>query len=1008
MKRFVLLILMCPVLFAQASYSPCDINHDGGINIVDVQLMINQALSLSACTADLDQNGKCDIIEVQREIVAALTGACTAGSAPSIVVTPATGSTVSGTTVFSADTSNAPTTASVEFDLGSLKLGVAAAPFSVSWNTAIAADGSYLVLAKAYDSTGAIVAQATTVVIISNHGGYIQVAGGADLSQPVSGTVPLSLTGYDGFGHYPGRWGVFLDGVEEFIHWSDNAGKNPNTISLSIDTTTVANGTHELHIEVGSDYWPPNLPQQGNVTWYDGTLGLNRIITVNNGHTLMGVTAGYQHVYLRPNQTLALTCTQLFTDNTRQPCASPSYSSSAPSTVAVDTSGLLVAGSNEGFATVTLTEAGKSGKAYVWVMNNPTIPHFSGNGQMLLSYQPGISIFPISPFVLDPPSVQGDASLNAEVKRAGINTLESGFYLNPRNTTQSYSSWQSNYDSIYGSRWTWAANNGYHLYTMGDDVARNIGSEAWFTLNWPSGQQAVQHAMESLAGSGVAIAIDMIDEGSSNWGSTPTPPRMIGDPGMFTSVTCTGPSCTVTWPNNPVQPGRLYFAGTSFALTGSVNANLNTPNGRIFSGTNVTTGSFDFVPAGPVTGVFTPSNDPHLEFLWWAGNAGGCPTAPCNPPVPNTALSSFAAWCRSANPHVPISWPALGIAPTNVHDNWAGKDSQVSDFMSHYWDTLQSEVTYKWASGVRELSSYMRNAFYQRQPFVRFDRPQVILGGISSYFYTKGANGAYFTPPQDTSIRPGSSAATTAAVMMTGAALGNSALRLYQFDNSASIAGRTSAPLGSQLQEGTNPFSGDQKAVQIWKSLGYVANALTKTLQPFLLSTPLSSPGLSDYIVTAARQGPTGTLLMVVNATDWSRTLTLDLTPYRTGNSITRYIVGPTEILTALIADAASDTVNLNEGETVVYLFPTSPTTRYLLPFPVSAPTLPAGATAAWLHQAYVYSEDLDNQTAGIDCTSGCNLQLDRTLGDVFYRFFFVDSNGKLVGKGPVTKIPGT
>jgi hypothetical protein len=146
---------------------------------------------------------------------------------------------------------------------------------------------------------------------------------------------------------------------------------------------------------------------------------------------------------------------------------------------------------------------------------------------------------------------------------------------------------------------------------------------------------------------------------------------------------------------------------------------------------------------------------------------------------------------------------------------------------------------------------------------------------------------------------------------------------------------------------------------------------------------------------------------MAVNGTDFGRTLTLNLSAYRTGNSITRYIVGSTRIKTALLADAASDTVTVLAGETVVYLFPNSSSTNYLSTVPISAPALPTNAVGAILHQAYIYSQDIDNQTDGINCTSGCSLMLDTNLGNVYYEFFFVDGNGALISKSSVNTIPG-
>lgn len=61
--------------------SACDLNGDGLVNAADVQLAINQALGLIACTnADLQQNGKCNVVDVQRIINASMGGACMTGN----------------------------------------------------------------------------------------------------------------------------------------------------------------------------------------------------------------------------------------------------------------------------------------------------------------------------------------------------------------------------------------------------------------------------------------------------------------------------------------------------------------------------------------------------------------------------------------------------------------------------------------------------------------------------------------------------------------------------------------------------------------------------------------------------------------------------------------------------------------------------------------------------------------------------------------------------------------
>ena len=891
----------------------------------------------------------------------------------------------------------------VEYRLGSLSLGFAMRPppTALTWNSGVASDGNFALDAIAYDAEGAVIATAEQVFDIQNRGGSVTVEG-QDLSAPLRGLTKLSVTAIDPR-YYPARWAVFMVGVVVLtVFYSDNAGKNKFTAELPVDTTHVSNGKHELHVEIASDIWPAG--QQDNKTNYDSRLSLHRVIVTDNGHLAKGIAASLQNVYLEPGESTVLHCLVMYTDDRSAPCASPSYASSNPSAAVVDSSGKITARSVEGFSTIALSSGDQKTEAFVWVRKNLNIPHFAGDGRALTSYQSGVSIFPVAPFALQVSDVQ-DPMVDQEVKRAGVNTLFSGFYLNPRNLQASLAQWETSYASI-PQRWAWAARHGYHLYVMGDEITRGIGGEGWWTLNWPPAKEAVQHAMEMLASSGVAIAADIIDEGSMMWGGNPTPPRHVGQSGMFTSIACDGARCKVNWPDNPVKPGR-FFAGVQFALTGSRQANLNTPLGQMFTATNISDHSFDFVPAGPLQGQFTSANDPELEFLWWAGGASGCPSSPCNPPVPNTALLTIAQWLRSATPHVPIAWPALGLSPPLVQDAWSGKDSQVSDFMSHYWDSLQGGHTYRWSNGVAERNYWMREAFYSRQPFVDASKPQIMLDSISSYFYRKLVPGAYFDPLKDEIVASGTSPAAISCGMMTAAAMGNAGVRLYQYDPTWNQEARARMPIGGEAQTGASPIAMQEDSRRLWRAIGYGANLLTKRLEPFILGKALSSPVLGENIVTAVRQSDQGILLMAVNGNDWERTVTVNLAPYRNGNPVTRYVVGGTGITTALIPDASSNTVTLQPGATVAYLVPASPSIKFLSEATISAPTLPSGASKAFVHQAYIYTEDLDASSQGLVCTDGCNLALDRSLGDSYYQFSFTNAAGEVIAKGQTRLLSG-
>src|SRR5262245_59216509 len=77
------ILATCIFLFATSAgaqnTSLCDLNADGQINIVDVQLATNMALGLVPCTASVVAAGVCDLTVVQRVTNAALGQTCVTG-----------------------------------------------------------------------------------------------------------------------------------------------------------------------------------------------------------------------------------------------------------------------------------------------------------------------------------------------------------------------------------------------------------------------------------------------------------------------------------------------------------------------------------------------------------------------------------------------------------------------------------------------------------------------------------------------------------------------------------------------------------------------------------------------------------------------------------------------------------------------------------------------------------------------------------------------------------------
>ena len=49
---------------------------DGATNVIDAQGMVNRAIGVAACAADLNKNGACNVIDVQRVVNSVLGGPC--------------------------------------------------------------------------------------------------------------------------------------------------------------------------------------------------------------------------------------------------------------------------------------------------------------------------------------------------------------------------------------------------------------------------------------------------------------------------------------------------------------------------------------------------------------------------------------------------------------------------------------------------------------------------------------------------------------------------------------------------------------------------------------------------------------------------------------------------------------------------------------------------------------------------------------------------------------------
>jgi hypothetical protein len=154
------------------------------------------------------------------------------------IASPVAGSIIGGTVTVSANASDNQAVKKVELYLnGALAATSTAAPYSFSWNTANAANGSYTVSAKAYDAAGNIGQAAATVTVFND-----AAAPSVSIASPVAGatvkgTVSLNANASDN---------VAVTKVEFYLDGVLQASSTTAPYAYSWNTSTAANGTHTV------------------------------------------------------------------------------------------------------------------------------------------------------------------------------------------------------------------------------------------------------------------------------------------------------------------------------------------------------------------------------------------------------------------------------------------------------------------------------------------------------------------------------------------------------------------------------------------------------------------------------------------------------------------------------------------------------------------------------------------------------------------------------------------
>ncbi|PWU04519.1 MAG: hypothetical protein C5B51_16570 [Terriglobia bacterium] len=218
-----------------------------------------------------------------------------------------------------------------------------------------------------------------------------------------------------------------------------------------------------------------------------------------------------------------------------------------------------------------------------------------------------------------------------------------------------------------------------------------------------------------------------------------------------------------------------------------------------------------------------------------------------------------------------------------------------------------------------------------------------------------------------------------------------------------------SNPGGESYQSGVSPFWEDGTG-QVFAFVSSAhANLPLKRITKYLFQPRCGAPDLGTVIQTACRTGVNGTLLAAINLSDNAAGITVTLTPYLNGNAILRYRVSNLGIgpVATLSAGATSDSLTLDKGEAVFWVFPAA-SDYSAAPFSALLSDVP-GASKIVIRYGYTAQMFSYPSVASLmlpqaaDCGTGsCSIPVDRNIGPLYYRLLYLDVNGKILAIGGV------
>ena len=459
---------------------------------------------------------------------------------PTVSLTaPANNATVSGTITVSANASDNVGVVGVQFYLDGNALGSedTSSPYSISWNTTTASNGTHTLVAKARDAAGNLGTSSTFTVTVSNDitSPTVSISAPAN-NATVSGTITVSANASDNVG---------VVGVQFYLDGNALGSEDTTSpYSVSWNTATVTNGTHTLYAKARDA--AGNLGTSSTITVTVSNDSIAPTVSVTapaNNATVSGTIT----VSANASDNVGVVGVQFYLDGNTlgaEDTSSP-YSLSWNTTTVSDGTHTIVAKARDAAGNI-----GTSSTITVTVSNDSTAPTVSVTAPANNATVTGTI------------TVSANASDNVGV--VGVQFYLDGNALSNEDTTSPYSvSWN-----------TATVGNGTHtLFAKARDAAGNIGTSSTITVT-----------VSNSSGGNIVTPWDTIP----NFGANPT----------IVSAVSGNWSSAATWSGNrtptandvvSIGAGTVVTYDVTMANTDAVKTVAIQPGGKLIFRTDVST-----------------------------------------------------------------------------------------------------------------------------------------------------------------------------------------------------------------------------------------------------------------------------------------------------------------------------------------------------------------------------------------------------------------------------------